>query len=406
MKSLRAILAASLLLLVFVSSAHARIVPGLRDDASGMDQTATFGYDDGMHLAVTKSNGRHYVITSAAALTDNAGLRFFDVTDPQRPKLVATLPCTGGQGFLQISHDDNTLIVGEGVAHGASPCMGPGKRGFYTIDIRDPRNPKPLGYAVGQRSGGHTVTAHPTKPIVYMSYGEYVTPPAPAAFEVWSIKNPAKPKHLATPSVTGYHGPHDFAFSADGTRAVAASMTAIQVLDTTDPAKPKEIQVTQCPGCSHNHEAHFTPDQKHVIVSDEASGGAGAPCPLGGLHFYTWDPEAEAPMEWIGQWQPAEFVVPADAPTNVPLCTSHVFGVSPDGTKVVASWHTAGVRVVDITDMEGVGIGAQGDGAKEVAYHVPQGADSWSAKFDLRGKYVYVNDRFAGFQVYRLASSK
>src|SRR5687767_7863950 len=152
MRNLRAALATALLLSVLVTSAQARDVRGLRDDASGMDQTATFDYNDGMHLVVTKADGRHYVIASAASLTDDAGLRFFDVTDSQRPRLVATLPCTGGQGFLQISHDRKTLIVGEGVSHGGSPCMAPGKRGFYTIDIRDPRNPKPLGYAEGARS--------------------------------------------------------------------------------------------------------------------------------------------------------------------------------------------------------------------------------------------------------------
>ena len=404
MRILRAALALSLLLVALVTSAQARTVPGSRDDASGLEQTAVFDYDDGMHLVVTRKGGRHYVIASASSLTEGAGLRFFDVTDPQRPELVATLPCTGGQGFLQITHDNKTLVVGEGVAHDPSPCMHPGERGFYTIDIRDPRNPKPLGYAQVPR-GGHTLTTHPTKPIVYVSYGDPIPEAAPE-FQVWSLKNPAKPKHLSSPRVSGYNGPHDIAFNKEGTRAVAASMSAIQVLDTTDPANPVELQVLQCPGCSHNHEAHFTPDQKHVIVSDEASGGAGAPCPLGALYFYKWNPKGDTYMELVGEWQPAEFIVPADAPTNVPLCTSHVFDISSDGTKVAASWHTAGVRVIDITDMEGVGLGAHGDGAKEIAWHVPSGGDAWSAKFDLRGKHVYVNDFNLGFQIYRLANSK
>ena len=180
-------------------------------------------------------------------------------------------------------------------------------------------------------------------------------------------------------------------------------MTAIQVLDTSDPAKPKELQVLQCPGCTHNHEAHFTRDQKHVVVSDEASGGAASPCPLGGLYFYRWNAKGEPYMELTGEWQPAEVVTPQGAPTNAGLCTSHVFDISRDGTKVAASWHNGGVRVIDITDMDGVGVGPHGDGPREIGWYVNNGADAWSAKFDRSGRFVYVNDRSAGLQTYRLA---
>ncbi|HEX2296829.1 MAG TPA: hypothetical protein VHN37_16170, partial [Actinomycetota bacterium] len=87
---------------------------------------------------------------------------------------------------------------------------------------------------------------------------------------------------------------------------------------------------------------------------------------------------------------------------NAGLCTSHVFDVSRDGTKIAASWHTGGVRVVDIATMAGVGVGAQGNGAKELGWYVADGADSWSAKFDRTGRYVFVNDANLGFQVFRL----
>lgn len=180
-------------------------------------------------------------------------------------------------------------------------------------------------------------------------------------------------------------------------------MTLLQVLDTSDPADPKEVEVLQCPGCTHNHEAHFTPDQKHVVVGDETSGGAGSPCPLGGLYFYKWNAKGGPYMELTGEWQPAEVVTPQGAPTNVGLCTSHVFDVSRDGTKVAASWHVGGVRVLDITDMSGVGVGPHGDGPREIGWFVAPGADAWSAKFDRTGKYVFVNDRYAGLQVYRLS---
>ncbi|MDQ3913953.1 MAG: hypothetical protein M3323_01290 [Actinomycetota bacterium] len=398
MRHLRAI--APLLVLALASTVHAA-TPASRGTGNGLEPVAEVEYGDGMHLAVTRIGGRDYLFTSTAAPA-SGGIRVFDVNDPARPKLVASVPCTGGQAFLQVSHDRKTLVVGEDASHPADVCFPGGETGFYTIDISNPRKPKPAGYGIVAR-GGHTVTTHPKKPILYVSYGDVVATGLPQ-YEVWSIADPTKPRHLTTAAVTGYHGPHDIEFSADGRFAVASSMSAIQVLDTSDPANPVELDVLQCPGCSHNHEAHFTPDQRHVIVSDEASGGAASPCPLGALYFYEWDPEGSPYMELVGEWQPAEFVTPEAARTNAGLCTSHVFGISRDGTKVAASWHTGGVRVVDIRTMAGVGVGAQGGGAKEIGWYVSDGADSWSAKFDRSGRFVFVNDRHAGLQVYRVTA--
>ena len=383
------------------TTVHARPVPGVMKSASGMESVADVGYDDGMHLIVTRVKGRDYAISSSLP----GPIRFFDVTDPTRPKLVSSVPCGGNQAFLQISHDGKTLVVAEGAPHGIDRCMPPEDMGFYTIDISDPRKPRWLGYATVPRSG-HTVTTHPTKPIVYVSYGDVAPlPTEKPEFEIWSIKNPAHPTRLSTAAVTGYHGPHDIAFNADGTRAVMSSMSAIQVFDTTDPARPKELQVLQCPGCTHNHESHFTPDQKHIIVGDETTGGAASPCPMGALYFYDWDAKNSPHMTLVGEWQPAEAITPQGAPTNAPLCTPHVFDISPDGTKVAASWHNAGVRVVDITSMDGAGVGPEGPGAREIGWAVTDGADSWSAKFDRSGKYVFVNDRIHGFQVFGVHGS-
>lgn len=364
----------------------------------GLEPVAGVPYARGMHLAVTRDGGRDYVFASSSA--PDGSIKVFDVTNPAKPKAVAAIPCIGNQAFMQLSHDGRTLVVGEDAAHTGDACFPPEAMGFYTIDVSNPRKPKPLGYGLVAR-GGHTVATHPTKPFVYVSYGDVPVSDSPQ-FEVWSIADPAKPKHVTTAAVTGYHGPHDVAFDASGDFAVASSMTAIQVLDTSDPANPKELEVLQCPGCSHNHEAHFTPDGSHVIVSDEASGGIASPCPLGGLYFYEWDPEGSPYMNLVGEWQPKELVTPEAARTNAGLCTSHVFDVSPDGTKVAASWHTGGVRLVDVRDMAGLGIGAEGDGPRELGWYVAEGADSWSAKFDRTGRYVFVNDGNLGFQVYRI----
>ena len=397
---MRSIARISLLLLIALVPAAGAATARSAGAGAGLEPVAAVEYDDGMHLAVTRIGGLDYVFASSSSAT--GAIRVFDVTTPARPRLVASVPCNGNQAFLQVSHDRRTLVVGEDVAHPGDVCMPAGTTGFYTIDISNPRRPKPSGFALVPR-GGHTVATHPKKPFVYVSYGDVVSAEAPE-FEVWSIGDPGKPKHVATAAVAGYHGPHDIAFSPDGKYAVASSMTLLQVLDTSDPANPQELEVLQCPGCSHNHEAHFTPDGRHVVVSDETTGGIASPCPLGALYFYEWDAEGPPYMSLVGEWPPAELVTPEAARTNAGLCTSHVFDVSADGTKIAASWHTAGVRVVDIAKMDGIGVGAQGTGAKELGWYVADGADAWSARFDRTGRYVFVNDRVNGFQVYRLTT--
>ena len=368
-------------------------------NGAGIEPVATVPYDGGTHLAITRHGGRDYAF--ASSLATGGVVRVIDVTNARKPKVVAEIPCAANQAHLQISHDNKTLIIGEDGGHTPDACGTGPQLGFFTVDISNPRKPKPIGFADIPR-GAHTTTTHPTKPFVYASYGDVATADT-AAFEVWSIKDPAKPKLVARVPVVGYHGPHDITFTKDGSKAVAASISVIQVLDTSDPTAPIEIARTQCPGCSHNHEARFTPDEKHVIISDETP--AGPACPLGGLFFYEWDAETDPYMNLIGEWQPAEFVTPQSSPTTVTACTSHVFGVSPDGTKVAASWHTAGLRVVDITTMAGVGVGDQGTGPREIGWYQPEGTDAFSAKFDRTGRYIFVNDFHRGFEVYELTES-
>jgi hypothetical protein len=361
----------------------------------GVTPIATIPYGSGTHLAVAQIGGRDYAF--AASMGPEGVVRVIDVTRPTKPKVVAEIPCHANQGHLQISHDNKTLVIGEDAAHDPDACAA-GGMGFYTIDISNPRRPKVLGAADVAR-GAHTTTTHPSKPIVYVSYGD-VAATDPAEFEIWSIKDPEKPTFIRTVAVSGYHGPHDITFTSDGKRAVAASMSLMQILDTTDPTNPVELGQMQCPGCSHNHEVRFTPAEKQLVVSDETPGGPS--CPLGGLYFYAWDPSGAPYMTLQGQWQPEDVVSPRSEPTRATMCTSHTFDVSPDGTKVAASWHTAGLQVVDFTNPNGIGVGEQGTGPRGIAWYQPGEGDAFSAKFDRSGTYIFVNDYIRGFEVFRL----
>jgi hypothetical protein len=305
------------------------------------------------------------------------------------------------QGHLQLSHDKKTLIVGVDRPAGGGECMPVGEQGFATIDIRNPTKPKPAGYALIS-GGSHSTAAHPKKPLVYNApEGSPVPERRPADMEVWSIKNPARPKLVNTVAMPGQHSPHDISFSKDGSMAATANISSFHVLDAAEPADPVVVLSGQCPGCQHTHEARFTPDEKTLVVNDEAIAGP-YPCPGGALYFYdlaVTDGAADATL--TGTYSIGDAAVtPA---TEAGFCTPHVFDISRDGTKVAASWHAAGVRYLDITARDGATIGADSPtgGVKELGSYTSEGGDSFTAKF-LRGPYIYSVDIPTGLQIFKI----
>jgi hypothetical protein len=204
----------------------------------------------------------------------------------------------------------------------------------------------------------------------------------------------------------GIHSPHDISFNKNGSMAAIASISGFQLVDTRDPANPKIEYNSQCPGCQHAHEARFTPDGKTLIVNDEAMTGAAYPCPGGALYFYdiTGSPGAHT-AELKGTYSPGDVGVSAD--NEAGFCTAHVFDISDDGSRVATSWHSAGVRYLDITHHEGQTLGttwSSGAGAVvELGSYVTSGGDFFTAKF-LDGPYIYAVDMTVGLQIFKVVA--
>jgi hypothetical protein len=318
------------------------------------------------------------------------------VDDPAKPKLVAKLPCNLNQGDIQISHDKKTVIMAADSAGGPDSCLMVGKLGFMTIDISNPRKPKPVGMAEIPR-GSHNVTAHPKAPYVYNSDSDQANR---GEIQIWSIANPAKPQ-LVNTVLNPTHSPHDIAFNRDGSLMVTAARTAVHLYDTSDPENPQLLGATVCPGCYLAHDAKFTPDSKWVIAGDEAAGGAAYPCPGGALYFY--EIVGERGLVLRGVYEPGEVVFATDGQGGPASCTSHVFDVSDDGKTLAISWYSAGTRYLDITNMTGATFGQNGNGVKELGWFIPDGGSSWSSKFH-KGPYIYSNDINRGLDVYKITA--
>jgi hypothetical protein len=366
----------------------------LKGEGEGLKIVANVGYEGGSDMEFATIKGHDYAFASQMPGADGGGLHVINIDKPEKPKEVAFLPCAVSQGDVQFSHDMKTVMTAADSPGGPDSCLAVGKTGFMTIDIRNPKKPKPIGFAEIPR-GSHNITAHPTKPYVYNSDSDLE---GTSDIQIWNIKNPKKPT-LVKSFISGVHSPHDISFNADGTRAVTANISSITYLNTEDPENPTVISITQCPGCSITHDAKFTPDGTRVIVGDEGGGGLPYPCPGGALYFY--DVVGDAVLQPTGVYEPGEVVLARDGQTAPEACTSHVFDISDDGTKVSISWYSAGTRYLDVSNPVGPTFGGQGTGVVELGWFMPDGGNSWSSKF-YKGNYIYSNDINRGFDVFKI----
>jgi hypothetical protein len=402
MKILKSIVAAFVISSLALPAAIARPDSApLKGEGEGLKLIANIAYQGGTDMEFLTVKGRDYAFAGAAPGVGGAqtgALRVIDITTPEKPKLVATLPCGLYQSDIQISHDGKTLLMGADSAGGPDSCLMVGLTGFMTVDISNPKKPKAIGVAQIAR-GSHNVTAHPTKPYVYNSDSDQANR---GNIEIWSIEDPSKPEKVKDFAVYS-HSPHDISFNSDGTRAVTAARTAVHILDTTDPENPVLVGATVCPGCYLAHDAKFTPDGTHIIVGDEAAGGGAYPCPGGALYFYELQ-NGTVPV-LTGTYHPEDLVFARDGQSAPGACTSHVFNISPDGKELAISWYTAGTRHLDISQMTGVTVGSERvhEGVTELGWFEPEGGISWSSKF-FKGGYIYSNDTTRGFDVFKVTS--
>ena len=391
--------AAAVALSTFAAPVEARRNPApLKGEGVGLKIIGNVPYSSGSDMEFLTIKGRDYAFAgSFASVKDGGGLHVIDITNPEAVKEVAWLKCPVYQNDIQIAWDKKTLIMAADSAGGPESCLAVGKTGFMTVDISNPKAPKPIGFAQIPR-GSHNTTAHPTKPYVYNSDSDLANTGL-GRIEIWSIKDPAKPKFVAD-FRTGVHSPHDVSFNSDGSKAVTAGISAWQILDTSNPEAPTLSFVSQCPGCSITHDAKFTPDDQGIVIGDEGGGGGGYPCPGGALYFYDYS-SGQVPV-LTGVYEPAEFIVARDGQTSPGGCTSHVFDFDDKGEHISISWYTAGTRYLDITNPVGPTVGSNGTGVVEAGWFMPDGGNSWSSKIYKDPKYIFSNDINRGFDVFKV----
>ncbi len=305
------------------------------------------------------------------------GINFYDITRPQRPRLVSQIGCPGGQGDPSVSPDGSLVFMSVDSARSDDTCTSSGSspanpnawEGIRIFDVTDMDDPEYVA-AVRTDCGSHTHTLVPDDDgeVVYLyvsSYGPNAAfpncqPPhdSISIVEV-PLDDPASASVIAKPvlfpdgGAPGTAGCHDMTVFPDEDLAAGACMGEGVLLDISDPAAPYVIDSVRDTNFAFWHSATFTNDAGRVVFTDELGGGGAATCndavgPQRG---------ANAIFDIVGEGDDRElqfrsyFKIPRNQ-DNTENCVAHNGSIIPvrDRDIMVQSWYQGGVSVWEFTD--------------------------------------------------------
>lgn len=319
------------------------------------------------------------------------GAWVYDITDPEAPELVTNIVCNQTQNDVQIKRFGDRWILALARDGSGNPCVTDqlfgqaGTAGIALFDISDPYEVDRL-YSFRTAGGAHNFTFHPTEPYGWVSTGDL--PGLQNHIPIIDFTDVDSPSLAA--DIPNLGGPHDIAFSVDGTRAYVASENNWKIYDSTNPAAPTLI--TEFPNVgTYAHGFDPTPDKSLAIGTNESLAlggffvGGTAVCPGEGMTFFDLSDESQ-PVP-VGQF----FAPVVGNPGDSRACTGHVGEIAPNGHVTVTGWYTGGARVIDFSNPSL---------PTEIGHAVMGDAEVWTANF-YKGPYLYTADQRRGFDVFR-----
>lgn len=321
----------------------------------------------------------------------DGGAWVYDITDPEAPLFVTNIACSQRQNDVQIKKLGDRWILALAKDGSGNPCVTErlfgqgGAAGIAVFDITDPYAVERL-YSVRTGGGAHNFTFHPTEPYGWVSTGDL--PGGNNHIPIIDFTDVDNPRIAA--DIPNLGGPHDIAFSVDGTRAYVASENNWKIYDSSDPTAPTLLSETPNAG-TYAHGFDPTPDKSIAIGTNESLAlggffvGGTAVCPGEGMTFFDLTDEAH-PVP-VGQF----FAPVVGNPGDNRACTGHVGEVASNGEVVATGWYTGGARVIDFSTPSL---------PTEIGHAVMEGAEVWTANF-YKGPYLYTADQRRGFDVFR-----
>ena len=330
------------------------------------------------------------------------GFNIYDLSKTDKPALVASVVCPGGQGDLSVH--GHLLVMSVEQTRGRIDCGTQGVqtkvsaerfRGVRIFDISDLKKPRQVA-AVQTCRGSHTHTliSSPGDTENLYVYGSGTgtvrsaeelaecigkkDDPKTALFSIDVIKVPIaapdkaaivnRPRIFADPATGaiaglwpgGTHGAgtqktevtnqcHDItAFPAAGLAAGACSGNGI-LLDISDPSNPKRLDQVVDKNFAYWHSATFNNDGTKVIFTDEWGGGTRPRCRA--TDPPTWG--ADAIFDIVDRTLRFASYYKLPAPqTDVENCVAHNGSIVPVPGRdiMVQAWYQGGISVFDFTD--------------------------------------------------------
>ena len=245
--------------------------------------------------------------------------------------------------------------------------------GINLLDVSNPTQPKQLGFWPVP-DGTHTLTKHPTEPLIYTSDSGYLMD---TRNHIIDVSDPASPRQVAI----GGRSCHDItfritkqeklAFCAAGGDAVTGRAT--EIWDVSDPLEPEVVGSIVDEGIAYPHLAVATPDGKFLVISDEAVPSScsdpAAERDYGALSIY--DIRRRTAPKMVG------FI---NVFCGGPGCLAHNFNFIPGTRLLVTSWWQGGTSVYNLDDPRH---------PSEIAFFDPDDRVVWSSYW-YRG-HIYTN---------------
>ena len=332
------------------------------------------------------------------------GFNTYDIEDPKKVRLIASIVCPGGQG--DVSVHGNLLIMSVEQTRGRLDCGTQGVeqpvsaerfRGIRIFDITDVRKPKQVAAVQTCRgSHTHTLVANPKDTANLYVYGSGTgsvrsaeelagcsgksptEDPNTALFSIDVIQIPIaapekarivnRPRIFADPTTGaisglwpgGDHGPgtqrsritnqcHDITVFPDAGLAAGACSGNGILLDISDPANPLRLDHVADKNFAYWHSATFNNDGTKVVFTDEWGGGTRPRCRS--TDPPTWGANAifdvvDRKLKFGGYYK-----LPAPQ-TEQENCVAHNGSIIPVPGRdiMVQGWYQGGVSVFDFTD--------------------------------------------------------
>ena len=384
------------------------------------------------------------------------GFNIYDISQKEKPELLVSVVCPGGQGDISIVGD--LLIMSVEETRGRVDCGLEGInsepnpvrfRGLRIFDISNIKNPQQVGLVQTCRgSHTHSVVNQRTndgKILVYNSgtssvrdeeeleqcIGNVAGDNRTALFRIdiieIPIENPEDSKIVSSPTVFadeltgalgglwagGDHGDdtqdtsrtdecHDITvFPTKKLAAGACSGNGI-LFDISDPYNPKRLDVVSDKGFAYWHSATFNNDGSKVLFTDEWGGGGRPRC-------RAWDPlnwGADAIYDIKDQKLVFQSHYKMPAPQlETENCVAHNGSIIPIPNRdiFVQAWYQGGISVMDFTDSSNpVEIGYFDRGPISEDELITGGY--WSAYY-YEG-YIYATEITRGLDVFKLLPSQ